>query len=357
MFNILLFLIISIMYIFFYKQTKKTKNIVFLRTCFILLTFLVIFRSFSIGNDTEKYIEVFKSAAEKKWYLLFVTKLEKGYVFINILLSYLTNNARVFLIILGIIFNYSIYEFIKKNSSNYYLSIITYLFFLYYYTSMTAFRQFFAISILLYALNFLKEKQLLKYILAVFIAFLFHKTAIIALLIYPLYYMKYNNKRSLILIITSVLIVLTIEPLLKYITDLGIIKYEYKVRETGLSIANILYSLVYFALYIYAVICKNNNNTEKYDFTIYILLLSFCINLIGIRMNIIHRLSDYFSIYTIILLPNLIEEMKKKEIKRIVIGIYIIFLVGYSSVISFLKPEWNTAYNYRICSIKKDCFK
>lgn len=109
-----------------------------------------------------------------------------------------------FIIAGGIIYGLSFWSIYKYTNSPL-IGFWLYWGILYLFT-LNGIRQAIAISIVLYAYQFIKDKAFFKYLLMVFIAFLFHKSAALCICFYPLYHyisIKMTILLSLILIFCS----------------------------------------------------------------------------------------------------------------------------------------------------------
>lgn len=358
-FNLLLILFISILYLLICSNSKTSnkKQVIFLRIVFFTFFVLVASREMTRGNDTQMYLNLFRNCAVQKWQFLTLNEyFEKGYLVLNILISYISKNPRFFMVIMSAIMNYCCYRFIKENSKNYYLSTLMYVCFLFFYTSMTMMRQFLAFCIMLLGIKFAKEKKPVLFVLTTFFASLFHSSVWLTLLYYPIYNMKYTRKKALLIIILGVLIMFNLGPIINYIFDfLGRVNY-YDSRLGSESISNVIYAVMYFTFYIF-VIYESRKKKSKEINSMYLLsiLVTATINLVAIRMNIISRAAFYFNFLTIISLPNIIEQnVINISNKRVVEFLLILFLTVYSSSIIYLKPEWNSAYDYKSCIFPKN---
>lgn len=361
-FNIFLLIFIIIFRFFvisFPKLSKETKNLFFLRVCFLVFTILVGFREFNVGNDTSTYLALFKNCSILGWKSIeLIANYEKGYLILNVLISLISNSSRFFMIILSIICNYSIYKFIKDNSKNYFVSIIFYITLLFFYSSMTMMRQFVALSIILLGFKYVKNKSLIKFILIVLLASTFHSSAFIALLLYPMYHLKFTNKKVVLILIISIFVYVFLGSLFNNIS-LYLNKSTAYIDKLGdVKVASVLYTAVYFVIYIFTyVLLKNNKNEKNNSFYLFIALISFLINFLSIKISILSRASQYFTIFIIVILPNIIDQYKfDKRSKPIMYFIICILFIIYSSTIICLRPEWNSAFNYKNCAVSHTCF-
>lgn len=350
-FNLCLCLTIFIVYIITHisKKNSKFNDSVFLILSFALLFFFVAFRKTSIGNDTMEYIKLFKNCSLYKWDFLGAnSRYEIGYIIFNIILSYVSSNTRFFMIIMSLIFNYSVFRFIKDNSKNYLFSIIIYINLLFFYQSMSSMRHFFALSIILLAFRFVKEKKLLKYLIMVLLASSFHIAALVSFLIFPLYHMKFNGKRVIIFSIFTFIISIFLSKVFPYLSILTNRSdyYNYMIGEAKL--ANIILFLIFFVFVMFSLIIIKKDNKELNNFNLYVLVISALLFSLSINIAVLARVAQFIAMFTVISLPNIIYYNIKE--KRLIFELVIsVFLILYSSIVMIYRPEWNSAYNYELC--------
>lgn len=354
MFNVALIVSIIALYFLVYNnhriKEKKRKDL-FLLICFIIFFILVGFRSFETGNDTQSYLESFNESISLRWDYLSRTRFESGFAFLEVVIGSITSNNRIFLLIFSALFNISVYFFIKRYSDNYLLSVLMYVCLLFFYFSMTALRQFCAIIIVLFAFRYVKSEKLIPFILLILLATTFHVTSIICLLLYPMYKIGFSRFKSIILILFAIIIMQLLSNMSSGIFSALGWDYSYDVRMNDYSLANFLYFLTYFSMFVLSLFLYNrrgNCRDRNIEFYINIFLISALINLVAMRMNVLARLSDYFTIFSIIALPNIIHEtcIRKKELDMCII--IIPMLVLYSTTIVLNKPEWNSAFDYKL---------
>lgn len=356
-FNFSIFIIIIMLFIIvnFNKQIpRKKRDSLFLKITFFIFFLVVAFRGFNIGNDTQMYLNLFQNCVVKKWQIIvFGGYFEIGYLFINVIIGMISSSSRFFMLVMSAILNYGMYKFIKENSDNYFLSSILYVGMLFLYTSMTMMRQFTALIIVLYSIKYAKEKKLFKFVFIIFIASLFHTSAWICLIYYLIVNIKFTRKRVFVIILVSFLAMLMIGPLTDLFYTLVSRTNYYENRLGSEGIANIIYTFIYLSFFVFTYTITKNKNEKLNNFYLYSMLFAVSANMLGINMDILSRVSLYFNALTIIALPNLINNKFSNKNANGNIKIYyfliILFFVVYSSSIIFLKPEWNSAYNYELC--------
>lgn len=216
----------------------------------------------------------------------------------------------------GIPTYYLIYKSIKKYSISPRFSIILYFSF-FYLESFGLLRQALAVAICFWGFQYIYKKKLFKYICTIAFAFLFHYSAIIALFIYPLYgRVKYHHT-----IWTIFLLYIAKEIGFAMLASIGLYTYYLDVLDTyeGGALIRYFFIFLYISLYLF----KTRKITEQEHFLLYIIgVATFFPFLLGGHLGI--RLSSYFFIYFIILIPKII---KKTRIKCFYVLIAILFFI------------------------------
>ena len=360
-FNTILLLTIILLYLFIFSIRNMPINVKkrsFLLISFIIIVFLMSTRTFSTGTDTRMYISFFEKVSNYKFNLKIIGNYyEPLFIIINILLSYISSNPRFFIIVTSSIICYAFYTLIKKNSKNYFLSVLIFIGLLFFYSTMNTIRQYLAISIIIFGYNFIKNKKILPYMICVVLATLMHSSALVGILIYPLYNMKYNRFRVIIIFLIAIVSNIFISDLINNIyTILNRTNYyEYRIGKENIS--NLIHMILYLIIYLFSLYLtkKNKINNEGHNsFYLYIFIMTSAFSLIAMNLNVLSRATTYFNIFSIICIPNVIEEnIKNRKNKFIITIVLILFLFIYSNVIIYLRPEWNTAFNYKNSIIQK----
>ena len=361
LFNITIIILNIVLYILFSSSKRlstKQKNSLFLILSFITFTILTASRDYATGSDTKMYARTFMSFAQNKWSsTIWGGYFEPLYSIYNILLSYISKNPRILIVTSSMFISYSFYKFIKDNSKNYILSVVMFIGLLFFYTSMNTIRQYMAISVLLLGFTFVKNKKLLPYLITVIIAYLFHSSALVGILIYPMYNMKYTHTRMFIIFAIALVSNIYVSELINSIYNiLGRVNYyDYRVGQE--NIANLIYTIIYFLMYLFSLyeIRRNKSDKVSNSFYLYSFVMSSAFSLIAMNLNVLARAATYFNVFSIICLPNVIaDNIKNKDNIVFANCLIVIILIIYSSVIIKYRPEWNTAFNYKTCIIENN---
>ena len=181
----------------------------YLKCIFILYFFYSALREATVGIDTYTYEEIFSQIAayginaETR-----STSVELGFRIFVFLLSRITTNPQILIIVSSAIICYGFYIVIKKYSNNYMLSSLIFVTTVFSAT-MNVMRQYVAISFILLSICAGIEKKRIKAIIYALIAASFHYTAIFMLpfVLVTFWKDRINRKTLLFISIASVAII------------------------------------------------------------------------------------------------------------------------------------------------------
>ena len=120
---------------------------------------------------------------------------ERLFLWLNQLVIHFNGKAWMLLGICAVFTILMFFHFIKNNVEEdyWFLSIYLFLTSTIYFATMNLVRQYMALAILLFGLDYLKKQHYVSYSICIVIAMLFHSSAVIAFLYMALYYL-YSNK-------------------------------------------------------------------------------------------------------------------------------------------------------------------
>ena len=189
----------------FFRVRTKTRNF---DKFFMAITFLqlVVVHSFidplSVP-DLPSYQDLFFELKRTKGFAFFSLEgieqidIEPGYLLLTKLVSLLSNSFVIFLLCVSIIIIGSYFFVIKKYSPYTFISVIM-LLLTSFNQSIFVLRQHIAMGLCLLTIPFVVKREQIKFLLIVFVAFLFHRTAVIWIPVYYLYGLK--KDRNLLMI-------------------------------------------------------------------------------------------------------------------------------------------------------------
>lgn len=326
---------------------------------------LVAFRSVETGTDTNNYessYEFIESLKSYKMFLMYMGRMETGYTHLTYFFSHHGYSFFQFQIVVSFFIYYSFWRFIVKYSpmisvSCFVISTGT------LYASMNVMRMELAIAILLFAIPYIQNKQWVRFLIVVFIAFLFHKSSMIFLIMYPLSVLKYNRKITTVIILSSVAIAFMGVTFFHFLTS-ELEVYEsytegkYFSEDRSLVAVSIIFLETLLMLLMFKwtgyydkgqYITINDDKKNKVSFA-YISRMAywivFAFSIIGFSNNMMNRISGYFAIMTMIMIPYAILCLKSKDTQRLLYLLIVTIFIAERITIWTLRPTWNAVVPY-----------
>lgn len=350
-----LFAIFVIGSLFNINKIKKRK-IIFILFSGILLCWISMFRTESIGIDTMQYYNAFKTIAWLNPSQFSLLRYEYGFIYLCKTLSLISLNPQILIITTSLFINISILRFIYKNSDNIFLSVIFYILLNFFFAYMNIMRQALAISILLWGYEYLKRYKIFSYIIFVIIAMQFHSSAILTLVLIFFKKIKFNRKYLSVVFIFSLVAFFYGRQLFLFISSFSPRLYEYVGSEYDVVnyFGALLNSLLFFFLFIFGVIIIKNENKEvfidkknKDNILVGIMGLTCVLSILIMKVSIFNRFIPYFSIFVIIWLSNCLEKIRNYRNKIILTSIILVILFIYWIIIMIFRPEWYGVTPYK----------
>lgn len=317
-----LYLIIFLIPVIYYYSNNrgKSQHVLFLTFFLFGLSLFVGLSDMLGGYDRYIYGEVFDNIAD-----ITTNKLsyiangafnyfpgETGYVLINIILSFFTDNRYIFILIYTIIMYSLLFVSFKRYIENYPLGIILFLG-LWFFFTFTYLRQVLGAAVIWLSFKYVADRKLWKFIIVFLIACSIHKSAVIVLPIYFIASKKYSSKTIVSIALLVLLIGLSPIPnmLFEAYGDGSIVERKADYNASGEM--RIPYLIEAF-LFLY-IILKNYVLIPNKKLNIIMLNIGiiFCFTLIFfVRSENGGRLSWYFLIGLIVTLTHIITQRRTR---------------------------------------------
>lgn len=268
---------------------------------FIYAIFVLFFSlRYEIGFDYARYYEYI----ENGW--------SGGYLFRGELLSYLimeissfAKMPQLFFIVNAIISLSLLFVTLKRVSVGFSWAVLWFLSYTFFFIQYLSIVRFFtAISIMFYAMKYIKEGRMNRYILMTFIASMFHITALFGLIFYLMHKIELNRRNMLFFMILIILFIRYSSIILVELFPL----YEWYFTDAAASSGKYaIYPLLLVLIFVF--ICYHKLKSNEY---FKISFISFCV---GVSMyislysygTISYRISAYGYIYSILLIPMILN--------------------------------------------------
>lgn len=327
------------------NTNKKVKlNYLFWILSMAVFVFLYGFRQIGIGVDDPTYERIFNNVAANGVIKQFLeTRMEPGYLLLNYIVSFFTNNFQVMIFITTLIPVFLYYKALEYESDK--ISMFWAVFLLgtilfIYFCGIT--RLFIATSIIAYGLRFVMEKKPIKYTIIVFIATSFHYSAIF--MIFLLYFAteRKGKKKSNIKIFLLIAIVM---PVMIFIVSNYIFpnmgdRYSgyTEIKNGTLSIDSFdKLPFILIAIFFSKQMLKDNKNIDKY-ITIYAMALIISVYSVFLDIG---RMQWYCMFSTCIILPSILEVLKKIKSQEYAI-MYIPLMAIYAILYAYVNLTSST---------------
>jgi transmembrane protein EpsG len=306
-----------------------------------ILLFLFLALRYDYGNDYMSYFNTFELI---KAGLISISDTDPLFWLLNVIMP----NFYILIAFISLFYISVIANFIEKNLKNntkwigiLLLLINPYLFLIH----LSSLRQTIAILIFVLSTKYLINKNLIKYVFTIFIASLFHSSAIILLLIYPFISPnKLKSKNVIVFIIALILVVTT--PLLDYILNFAFNYFpEYRFYYLQ-GITNSIRSTILTSFILTFILLFSNMVKNKYRIYTKLSIFALSLSILTLKVSMMNRMVMYFEIFLIIILPVLFINGKNTLAKKFFIAIVIIiYILRYVSF--FSNPLWENFNRYR----------
>jgi hypothetical protein len=288
----------------------------------ISLFFIMALRDISVGTDTLTYKLEFENASFYLNNLLRISEL--GYSYFNFTINKIGFSFQAYLAVIAAIVIITISKLYLIYSKNILLSYYLYVTIGLFAMSMSGLRQTLAVALTIYAFIYLMKNKRLIFFVLVGTAYFFHNSAIIFLLVFFLKRFKINKKTGFIFYGISCLVFLAREWITTIVLYIAPDKYLRYMLMADTSYVNPLVIIVSMAIPLACLFFwpkEEKNYNDQYNRAMSMFFIMSCANFVSyflaMEINLFERISFYLMIYNSILIPNVIQGIKSKEIRMI----------------------------------------
>ena len=330
---------------------------------FLLFLVFIAFRAYTVGNDTPEYYRLFKLIKSQSSIsdIASATRYEIGYITLNYLVSRITDNFTVLLIIITAFYLYSSFRVIRRYSESPELSIVLMFTLSLFYLAMNIERQCIAMAIFYFAIPFLEKKRRFIYCLIIVVASLFHSASIILMILAFLPRIDFSDRKTLLkwgIISLAVLAFLNIG-ITKVLSFFHYFQHYYTnsiYSEGGIRSASIAFFAIRFLIVLLVKIIggfkwQEDNSSDNMSVFDMLLFFDLVVAAASIGFNLFDRLENYFSLGYIIVVVNAIcslndKDMVQKNNKIIATVLVVTLSFAYMTATVVFRSSWSGIFPY-----------
>lgn len=309
------------------------------------IVFFATFKAVGVGYDTANYYNYYEELRTGQSVLFeYDSKgFEVGFVFLNSILAFF-NLGFVFLqfaiaLITAVCFSFFIRSLSEDKGMSYFLFIALGT----YAQSYSAYRQIISMSLIAVAIVMLFKNKYLWFILLTLLAFSFHSSAIMCLILILFKFIKMDWKSVLLFTALTVVCYFGFREIM-YMLDMlfGVDYYQRyfvsnQILMSETSGLDIMYTialvLIFIGFYIFKNKLKlNDEQRKKYDYFLLMFLMVPLIRIVGMSLNyqaLVNRLTMYFFFSLLILIPSFAEGTRGTKYHKFIVPTIYIVAGGY----------------------------
>lgn len=290
----------------------------------------------NVGVDYPQYLmyyNYFKTAINS-WSSILAHYLEPGYIILNKIGFAIFNDDYAVFLVTGIVIFGLLYLVTCQYKHIVNSPILIYIFFMVHFgASCNIVRQSMAMMMVAVGYRYVLEKKYLKFLLICLVASTLHKSAIICILIilFDRFYDYIKDKIKGFIIVFSVILVFVGQYVMNVISSLLLFKQTY--IRAGLNIYAFLFLLYLLPEIFFIEKYKSRliENNKCYERLISLFYLQIPFQLLDIYSLALQRVSIYFSILKIIIIPAIVNSYKDRRnyglLKTMVFLWYLLFFI------------------------------
>ena len=322
---------VPILFQIYFRKRRDSKIAII--SFFILLIGILAFRSISVGTDLATYVPWFKKLHNTAWRGVTdaIENIEVGFLYLTKLISVFSGNEQVYLAVIACITVIPIFILFYKESENAILSISIFLILPNFIMLFSGLRQAIAIGLGVPAYYLARKKKIFWFLCIVAFAMLFHKSAFILLLLYPLLHVRITKKWLWFVVPCMAIMLLFNARIFNFL--LQFLDETYQERYGEIESTGAYTMIILFVLFaIYAFIVPSSQKLDEATIGLRnILLLTVCIQFFAPLNSIAMRMNYYFLIFLPILIPKIANRCKESDVKLISHSkaVMVVFFVVY----------------------------
>lgn len=335
-----------------YNKSNKENLPVFIFFV-VLQIFMCGLRSYTVGSDTGSYVYQIRYLSDfSTSEILSNPNINEPFFYIFTKFITEINHSYTFLFfVMGLLWWIFVAGALYRNSKSCLISLVILELFKSNYLMWSGMRQGMAMAIILASFKYLESRKMVKCMGVVFLASLFHESALLFIPVYFIHNLKLNKPKWMIGLLAVSLVAAFILP----DVDIGgeSMTYSNYIQADGMgNYYSFIVGVLAFAFIVYSVAIVGLNDRNNLLFTLS--MFAMMTTLMGMNISIAYRISDYFRLFMALLIANLVMERKAKKNTVIIISLVVLLifiLTGMPVDLDNYQFFWETNfmdYEYRM---------
>ena len=307
------------------------RNRMMLLIFFVGFFVLLALRDISVGNDLEEYQLIFDRCIKMPFNKLQDLRWEIGYTFYNKFVSFISKDFRFLLIITAIIILIPIYKLYSKEGKYNILLILLFINMPCFLIIFSGLRQAIAISIGVVAYMAIENKKYIFSAIMIILAVLFHISAVVLILLYPMFFLRIKMKHLLYIVPIMLIVYIFRIPLLltlfKVLPENYLFAYS-EIEGTGAYGMIILFLI--FLVFSFVILDETIMSSNDYFMRNALLAATMFQFFVPVH-GLIQRASYYFLIFVPLAIISVVQTPKKKlkNISNLAVVVMVCFFAMY----------------------------
>lgn len=320
-----------------------------------VLFVLSAFRADTVGGDLERYLPHFESICTSSSLLEAIkdSNSESGFVVFQKILGYISPTERAFIFVTSFLSLIGPFYFIWRYSPWPIYSLLLYFAWGFYSNTFNNVRQSIAISIILCSFPFIFDRKFVKYLIATVIATTFHSSAIFCIFMYFIPNLKLKVRNVIVSLVFSFAFYAILGiALIKFVLDVYWTRYDSEdlLLTGGSGMGRFaIYAIYATFLYVTYLICGGGGNSNRsiyVDFLMWLLVFSPMVQLFATQVATLTRLTFYYFIPSVVLVPLVLNRIKSIHMKDIISVSLLFIMYLYMCLIVYERVQ-GTMSNYQ----------
>jgi len=347
-------IIFSLLAIFLAGLGSYTNNRRFLKLSFLVI-FIFLALRYDFGNDYMVYFDYHEFVNNLPFNYLINFPIYKDPMFMEVGYTWINKIFPDFFLMVAVLSGFSCFVYYKLIKDYATISLLWFSIFIFLFdpylmlVQSSAIRQTVAISLFIYSVQYLINRNFWKYSLLIITGSLFHISALVLL---PMYFIvtpsKWNKKILVILLFIFIVLALFGNYFLDFLENFALVYFPSYYESYLIDIiANPLGSGIGFLIKTYIllqIMWAHNKGNEKDTVISKLSIIAGIMYPLGIYLSMFNRIEMYFTPFIIISLPFALMTIKAWQYRIIVIT-FLIFFYSYLFYNFFQDPIWQEKFS------------